>query len=142
MTALAAYRNTKNKGAIRQQRYPVKASTTIYGGAIVMIDSAGFARPAAALASNQGCVGIAQSTVVGTAVDGAVDVVVDEGVFLLDATSITQAMITQKMYAQDDHTVDETQGSNQPLVGTLVDFVSTTSGWVHISAPSTRGILG
>jgi hypothetical protein len=55
-----------------------------------------------------------------------------EGVFLMAATSITQAMVGQMMYLVDDQTFDDTTVTNYIPVGVLVEYVSTTSGWVDI----------
>ena len=55
-----------------------------------------------------------------------------EGLFKFDASSITQAMVGQMMYIVDDHTFDEDGGTYQIPVGILVEYVSTTSGWIDI----------
>lgn len=55
-----------------------------------------------------------------------------EGVFLMAATSITQAMVGQMMYLVDDQTFDESGGTYKIPVGVLVEYVSATSGWVDI----------
>ena len=134
MAALA--RNTPrqfrgSEGVIKS--YPVNGGSRIYAGAIVMIDSDGYARPAAALAANKGCVGIAMEEANNTSgSDGTISVRVQSGLVLLTATSIAQANILAKVYASTDNDVDETQGTNEPLVGVLEEFVSSTSGWVRI----------
>ena len=129
MAALEANRATSSKdlGAIR--RWKMKASTTVYAGSLVMLDSNGLALPAAASASNQGCQGCATEKVT-SAASGDYYVKAQEGVFLFDATSIADTSLALKTYASDDHTVDETQGSNEPVAGKLVEVVSSTSGWI------------
>jgi len=55
-----------------------------------------------------------------------------KGLFLFDATSISQAMVGQAMYAVDDHTFDDEPGAEAIFVGILAEYVSTTSGWLDI----------
>jgi hypothetical protein len=113
--------------------YPVKAATTIYAGAIVMLDVAGYAVPGANTASCV-CAGIARARAVGGATDGAVWVPVEAPVIaLLPATSITQAMVGRPMYVVDDQTFDDVAGN--VLAGPLMEFVSTTLGWVQVKGP-------
>tara|TARA_Y100001951_G_C11086509_1_gene154305 strand:- start:54 stop:362 length:309 start_codon:yes stop_codon:yes gene_type:complete len=101
-----------------------------------MLTSAGTAQAAAASASNQGCVGVATATVTGSAAGETV--VVQEGIFLMDAASLAQTAVGAKAFASDDHTIDETQGSNEPLVGVICEFVSSTSAWVDISLGNSK----
>ena len=76
--------------------------------------------------------GVAYENVLGTT-QGALNCRVHtEGVFKFAATSITQAMVGRFMYLVDDATMDDTS-TNRICVGRLVEFVSTTSGWVDIS---------
>ncbi len=114
------------------QSYPVAASTKIYQGAVVMINSSGFAVPAADAAGGK-VVGIAEKTVDNSAgANGDLKVNCRRGVFLLNATSITQAMVGTVMYVVDDNTIDDATGTNSIKAGRLVEFVTTTSGWVLI----------
>ncbi len=114
------------------QSYPIAASTKIYQGSIVMVNSSGFLVPAADAAGGK-VVGVAEKTVDNSAgSNGDLRVNVRRGVFLLDATSITQAMVGTVMYVVDDHTFDDATGTNSIKAGRLVDFVSTTSGWILI----------
>jgi len=55
-----------------------------------------------------------------------------EGVFLFAASSITQAMVGQMMYAVDDQTFDDDPGAYAIPVGVLVEYISATSGWIDI----------
>jgi hypothetical protein len=136
MTALAAafareFKDTQN--AIYTE-YEVEAGETIYQGGLVMLDSEGFALPAAATAS-QLVVGWADETVVNLGADGAKKVRVLSGCTGKMATSsTTRAMIGDLMECVDDNTVDET-GANDVKVGVLVaPYISTTEGWVFIPA--------
>ena len=113
--------------------YPVAATTTIYAGSMVAINSAGHAVPAADTASFK-VVGIARARVDNSAgaagdlwVEVAAPVIAD-----LPATSITQAMVGTKMYVVDDQTFDDATGTNSIIAGVLVEFVSTTRGKVWI----------
>lgn len=118
------------KGHVRYQRYRMAASTTIYAGERVMINSAGLAVPCAAAASNRGIVGIASKTVTS---DGstATYIVVMEGVFRLPGTSLTQAMVGTLVFGQADSSIGAT-GTNLPTAGMLLEFESATSGWCGV----------
>jgi hypothetical protein len=133
MAALTARRATDSRNEGKTTTRLMKASTTIYAGSLVMLDSNGLALPAAASAGNKGVVGVAVETVT-SAASGSYYVTVREGEFLFDATSIAQANVNSKMYASDDHTIDETQGLNEPVAGVLAEYVSATSGWVKVGA--------
>ena len=132
MTALAADRltDTKLPGFFS---YPVAASTTIYAGALVCLNTDGYAVPAAATA-NFKVVGIARAqanNASGSA--GDLRVLVDAPVIAkLGATSLAQAQVGETMYVVDDQTVDET-ATTQVTVGTLVEYISATQGWVLIN---------
>lgn len=130
MAALTAKRATDSRNLGQTRVYKMAGSTTIYAGGLVMLKSDGYAKTAAALASNKGVVGVAMETVVNSGADGAKEITVQEGEFLLGATSIAQVSIGSAVYASDDQTIDETQGSNEPKVGLLTEVVSSTSGWV------------
>jgi len=56
-----------------------------------------------------------------------------KGVFLLIATSITQAMVGKMMYLADDQTFDDVPAAGAAIpCGILVEYVSATSGWIDI----------
>lgn len=133
MTALAAAANRLSKED-NIFGYPVLTNTVIYKGAIVVVDDNGFAIPATDTA-NLRVVGVADDTVNNNpGASGAKWVRVTSGrAFLFAATSITQAMVGDPMFVVDDNTVDDAAGStNEVPVGRLVEFVSTTSGYVYI----------
>lgn len=113
--------------------YPVLTATTIYKGAIVSVDDAGFAVPASDTAAHR-VIGIAKETVLNPGASGVNWVKVVSGrAFLIAAVSITQAMVGDVMFVVDDQTVDDAAGTtNDVPVGRLVEFISTTSGWVFI----------
>jgi hypothetical protein len=114
--------------------YPVLAAAVIYKGALVCVDANGYAIPATDTAAIY-CVGVAEEAVTGGTSSGDKWVKVGAGrAYLFAATSITQAMVGEPMYVVDDNTVDDTS-TNLCLVGVLVKYVTTTSGWVLV-APS------
>lgn len=129
--ALSAARMTQARSQGTIHRKKMKASTTIYAGGLVMLDSNGLAVPAAASASNKGVVGVALETVTSDS-STATYVRVQEGIFLFAATSIAQSNENSLMYASADDTFDETQGSNEPVAGRLIEYVSATSGWIFV----------
>jgi hypothetical protein len=141
MAALTQDRITKKKFAFDGEPLPVKAATKIYAGAKVAVDANGFAVPASDTAALR-VMGVAKATVDNTAgADGALIVNVLNGLFLFDATSITQAMLGQVMYVVDDHTFDDVAGTNGVKAGRLVSFVSTTSGWLLVQPTAVGSVV-
>lgn len=140
MTAATANRVTASRNLGTKHQVPVAASTTIYAGTIVMIDSAGYARPAAASVTNKGVVGVATAKVDNSSGSaGDLNVIAQEGEFLFAGDTLGQDDLNAIMYADDDQTIDETQATNCPRVGFLTEFVSASSGWVKISIEASRG---
>ena len=140
MAALATDRITPKKDPCLLV-YPVAASTKIYGGSIVGINSGGYAIPAADAASVK-VVGVATKQADNSAVatNGAINVEVEIGVFRFAAASITQAMVGTIMYVVDDNTFDDALGTNGVKAGRLMEFISTTEGWIEVS-PSGVGVV-
>ena len=134
MAALSAKRVTKSRRLGHKTKYLMKASTTIYAGGMVVCES-GLAIPAANGANNSNVCGVAVETVT-RAASGDYYSEVQEGAFLLGAASSAQANVIGTVYAKDDQTVDETAASNDPTAGRLIEFVSSTSGWVRIGPDS------
>jgi hypothetical protein len=128
MAALSAARVTKSRNLGDTREYATNGNV-IYAGGIVMIGSDGYADAAAAQANNNGCVGVALETV------GASDTVVkvQEGDFLFAGDTLQQEDVGHLCYADDDQTIDETQATNAPVAGILVELVSASEGWVKIS---------
>lgn len=130
--ALTADRNTESKiGDIAV--YPVSATTQIFKGSLVMVDADGFLIPAAD-AANGRVVGVADENVDNDpGSDGDLSCRVVAGrKFRFAATAITQAMVNQCMYIVDDQTFDDSLGTNAIKAGRLIEFVSTTEGWIYI----------
>jgi len=131
MAALSAARMTKSRGLGRKVKYLMKASTTCYQGGMVCIDSSGLAIPAAAASGNRAVVGVAVASVT-SASSGSYYVEVLEGEFLFAADTLEQDDVGVIVYADDDQTIDETQASNAPVAGRLIEYVSASEGWVRI----------
>lgn len=139
MTALTAQKDRISiLGGIEQETsVPVAASTKIYQGALVMLLSTGYGTNAAASASNKGCVGVAMETVdnsSGSAGDKSIKV--KSGRFLISGTGFSAASVASHIYASDNDTVSTTQGTNEPLVGTVERYVSSTSVYAQIGPSS------
>ncbi len=132
MAALTDNRMSPSKGDIKRvDRYLMANSTTIYAGSLVMINASGLATPATAAVGAKGVVGVAfEKKTSGTGGNDWIQVAV--GKFRMGAVSIAQANVGSLMYALDDQTVDETQLANQPVAGTLVEYISGTDGWFLI----------
>lgn len=113
------------------QSIPVAGSSTqIYKGAFVCVNTSGYLVAGADTAAYR-FVGVAYENVLNAGSDGDKNCRVHTmGVFLKDATSITQAMVGRTMFLVDDATFDESSANMS--VGVLVSFVSTTSGWIDI----------
>lgn len=134
MAALSKDRATAYREGVEVE-FPVAASTKIYAGSMVCVNTGGFAVPAADT-SGYTFVGVAQEQVDNSSGgDGAKMVRVRRaGVFEFDAVSLTQAMVGQPMYAVDDHTFDDAAGTTNDIkVGILVKYVSAAKGWIDIA---------
>jgi predicted RecA/RadA family phage recombinase len=114
---------------------PVAASTKLFKGSIVALDSSGYAvkgqdtasTPVAGIAYEQ------SDNSAGAAGDKKIRVW-RTGVFSLPCASATQAWVGQTVYAVDDNLVAlaDTTTNDQP-VGTVVEFVSATEVKVQVN---------
>ena len=110
MAKLKAPRDTNEiTGGATSIVLPVKASTTIYQGAIVAIDADGFAVPGKK-ATGLKTVGRAEVTVENSGTDGEAVVRVKRGVFVFENTAtsgnkLTAADVLGPCYIEDDQTV-------------------------------------
>lgn len=134
MTALSAKRLTQSKSPLGcKYDFPVAASTTIYAGSMVVVNSAGYAVPAASLANNKGVFGVALETVDNSSgLAAAKDVTVQAGIYEFTCSTATQANTGSIAYAEDDQTVDTVKVGDEPVAGIIVDYASATSVWVAI----------
>ena len=127
----SAYGRVPGVNVLPQTFYlPVAASTTIYQGSLVTVNSSGYAIPAVAgtggvvvgrCAAGPG--GLSVNTAVGA---GSVSVTVEQGCFLWDNPDpLTFANFGVKVYALTDHSVTATAGSNA-AAGYFVGLDSAT----------------
>ncbi len=134
MSALTQDRATSYREGIEVE-FPVAAATKIYAGAMVCVNAAGFAVPAADT-SGYRFVGVAlEQADNGAGANGARVLRVRRvGVFEFNAAALAQSDVGDPMYAMDDQTFANTGGtSNHIRVGTLAKFVSATKGWIDIT---------
>jgi hypothetical protein len=137
MAALAADRQTRYRAQeARHRRCGVAAATTIYKGAIVCKNAAGYLVPGSDTAALT-CVGIAEEQVVNAGAAGALDCGYATGMdveLVNSAGTIVQA--SQKAYAADDQSVNPTGTSvHHVLVGTVTEFTATLV-WVYVDEQS------
>lgn len=130
--SVAANQVTKREEGCRQS-YPIAASTHIYAGTLVFLTAAGgFADDDTATGANAfGGVAIDEGNNAAGA-NGDIEVECHtEGVFELQGSGFTQALVGDKIYASDNYTVTGTSTSNT-LIGRCVRFVSATRILVKI----------
>lgn len=124
MAALTTERSTNEiANGAHSLALPVKASTTIYQGAIVAIDASGYAIPGKK-ATGLKAAGRAEETVVNTGADGAVTIRVTRGVFIYNNTAtaankITEANVLSPCYIEDDQTVTKL-ATGASIAGTVI----------------------
>lgn len=113
--------------------YQVKASTKIYKGSAVSVDSSGYVVPAVGTAKR--VVGVAYETVDNSSgASGALSVRVwRKGSFVFNTSGLTVANIGDKVYVTDDNTV-QTSATSTIQVGVITEFISTTSVRVALTA--------
>jgi hypothetical protein len=136
MAALTADRNTTRETLSPQADYgPVKASTTIYKGAIVCTDSTGYCVPGADTAglALKGIARAQADNASGAAGDIDVEVWAD-GVHHFKHSGLTQADVGKSVYALDDQTVALAAGVTQNVkIGTLKRVISTSKCAVDLN---------
>lgn len=131
--ALAKDRSTPRRDGV-QFEFPVKAGVKVYGGAIVVLGSDGYAKPGV---TGTGLVvlGIAEAPVDNTdGQDGDVTVAVRRGMFRFENSSAGDAIalteIGQACYLVDDQTVAKTSGTGTRSVAGVVADVTADGVWV------------
>lgn len=113
--------------------HPVAAGAVIYFGALIVLNSSGYAEPATTATGKKG-LGRADAAVSNAAgANGAVSVPVRRGCFrFANDGNVTRAHIDGSAYAVDDQTVAPTDGtSTRSAVGTIRD-VDALGVWVEI----------
>lgn len=141
--ALSAARDLfQSRGNVKTRSYRMAASTTIYKGAYVMLDSSGLAVPAAIGANNAGCVGVALETVTS---DGstATYINVEAGEIAVLASGMAQTQVGEIAYCDDDTTALDsgTAATNSVPMGRITEYVSATKVWVDID-PNLNAVIG
>ena len=136
MVALVTARPTRER-EIKEVGYAVAAGVKIYAGAMVAIDSLGYARPAANGTTSRS-MGVAMATADNTTgLAGALTVVVRRSCFAMFTTDATVADIGKDCWAVDDQTVTKTLPTTNPCkAGVIVatELSGTTlSVWVDMS---------
>lgn len=141
MAALSADRSTAMRAG-EQYEFPVAAAVKIYAGALVVLDTAGNAKPAVA-ATGLICVGRAEALADNsTGLAAAITVKVRAGVFKWDKSgTITKANIGDTLYLFDDHTVIASSAGSS-AAGIMVDIDADGTPWVLSSPPVTPGSTG
>lgn len=136
--------------------FPVANSETIYGGTLAVVEKTGYLKNLTSTTAKQARIvvlvaddsanatGPAATTAAGSisgsyeegsAVSGdkTVRVCYTKGKVLLTFTAIAQSDVGKTVYATDNYTVDESF-SGGVKIGTLVTYVSATSGWVDLNS--------
>jgi len=134
MAALTADRETTRKeDSIKS--FPVAATTQIYKGSLVMLNSAGYLVPGADI-SGAKFAGVAYEKVLGGAAAGDKWCkVYRTGVFDFAASGLSQANVGDPMYMSDDQTFALASAMiNDITCGVLVEYISATRGWLDIGA--------
>ena len=135
MSALTAdratpYRNNEDFG------FPVAASTLIYAGALVCINSSGYATKGATSTTLR-CVGVADARADNAAgAAGAINVKTRRGCFRFANSASTDLIALadagSDCYMVDDQTVAKTNGSNTRSVAGKIRDVDADGVWVEI----------
>ena len=112
--------------------YKVAASTTIYKGALVAVNSSGYALPMTHATASLKFIGIAEETVANTGSAGALSIRISKagsGVYA-DAGAAVQADIGKEVYVSSDNEVQvvTTGLTNQYKCGTLIALETTSGG--------------
>lgn len=141
MVALTAPRDTRQRSAAVVNR-GVAANVTIYKGALVALNAAGWLVPGTASTTLKAD-GVAQDTVVGTAVNGEVAVDVERGCYRFAnstaADQITRADIGNNCFIVDDDQVARTNGTSTRSVAGVVVDVDAVGVWVQIGVGQVGG---
>jgi hypothetical protein len=132
MPALSAARLIEEKEGIHSTA-PVKGSTTIFQGALVVM-AAGLAVPGST-ATGLTVLGVAVETVVNDGDDGDASITTKRGTFRfhnLGADAVTAAEIGQDCFIVDDQTVAKTSATDTRSVAGKVIDVDANGVWVSV----------
>lgn len=135
MAALTAGRNTPRREPDIES-HPMRGGVTIFTGALVMLDAAGWAGPGATSATLK-AVGRAEDTRT-SATNGERQIRVRRGVFRwgnsdpAGADAITRADIGNPAYAVDDQTLAKTSNGGARSVAGIIRDVDAQGVWIAI----------
>lgn len=127
----AATQDIDTTSYVPQEVFPFKckASTTFYAGILVNRDASGWLVPATDTANHK-CQGRSEEALVSSAVDGADDLRVGNGVFEFatsGASALVQADVGGLAYVLDNQTVVKAAGTvNSVVAGKVVRILSAT----------------
>lgn len=148
MSSLSSERSTKKRGCevlAETINVPLAASTKIFKGAIVTLDSSGNAVAGAAFGANMRGLGRATETVDNSSgLAGALSVDVERGVFLYANSSSTDALtkadVGSDCYMVDDQTVARTDGAGlRGVAGTVIE-VTSSGVWVEFAGKASGAL--
>ena len=137
MAALTADRLLVGKGIIRRDLpFKVKTGVVIYKGALVAVDTNGWAVPAVNAAATK-VVGVCREQVDNTdGANGDLEVRAATGVFKFvndTGTPVAQTSIGDIAYVVDDQTVSSATGANSTIAGLIVGLDDDDdSVWVDV----------
>jgi len=135
MTALATDRDTRKKPGVLGEG-PVAAAKTLYGGALVCVNAAGYLTPGDD-AANLVLAGVSHDRYDNSAgANGDIDGVVErDGLHLMNMeTAITQANVGDRVYIVDDQTVDLVANvTNNVFAGVIAEYLTTTMAYIDIT---------
>jgi hypothetical protein len=137
--ALSAASYFDTRGApTRVMKYLMKASTTIYRGGLVMLNTSGTAEPAACGATSRRVVGVAAETKT-SAASGTYLIEVHEGMFWLVGTTLGQDDVGQPVFVTDDSAIEETAPYGTIPAGLMLEYSSATKALILIQADQSVG---
>jgi hypothetical protein len=144
------------KGQGQLWAFPVANTATIYGGTLAAVDNNGYLQNMSSTYAKDGRVivivadqsgatnGTPAATTAAGSISGSLEVKSNvsgdktvrncymDGYVKLTFTSIAQDDVGKTVYATDNYVVDEAQNSGVKI-GTLVTYLSSTSGWVRLN---------
>lgn len=131
--ALTADRNTIAREG-KTYSLGVAASTKIYAGSLVALNSSGYAVPASDTAGLRIRGRATEQVDNSSGAAGALSVLVDEGVFKFAASGLTAADVGKTALVTDDQTISILDTTNNVKAGLIVAIESATEAWVKVGA--------
>jgi exosome complex RNA-binding protein Csl4 len=138
--ALAGVRDTPRRSGDARE-LGVASNATIFAGAMVAVNTSGYAVPASDTAGLR-VVGRAEESVdnSGTAGDGALSIAVRRGVFRWEnGDTLTIADVGNLAYVEDDQTVQTAASATHDVVAGIIIDVDSDGAWVDTYAVGGQG---